>query len=183
MIKSTHASTAGLLLAGSLFLLGGCDRGDETTTVTPSETPETPTTRDIEPAPPMTKEPTSPQNQGDLTQSPPETQMQSGEDTATQNAAAGDTDIETMLNNSGCFACHDVNQKKVGPAYTWVAHRYQDDANAVETLVASVRNGSSGKWTDVTGGVPMPPNSHLPEDQVRQMVQWVLDREPQQPPS
>lgn len=176
MIKSTYASAAGLLLAGSLFLLGGCDSGDETA----PPPPESPATRNIEPAPPMTEEPTSPQNQSNPAQTPPETQA--GGDAATPSAA-GDGDMETMLNNSGCFACHDVEQRKVGPAYVWVAHRYQNEDNAVETLVVSVRNGSSGKWTDVTGGVPMPPNTHLPEEQVREMVQWILDHEPQEPPS
>ncbi|MDT8388658.1 MAG: hypothetical protein RQ736_14220 [Thiogranum sp.] len=180
MTKSTHARAAGFLLAGSLFLLGGCDRGDETAPP-PPEAPESPATRNIEPAPPLTEEPTSPPNQDNPAQSPPATQ--SGGGGATQGAAAGGGDMETTLTNAGCLACHEVGQKKIGPAYAWVAHRYQNEDNAVETLVASVRNGSSGKWTDVTGGIPMPPNSHLPEDQVREMVQWILDREPQEPPS
>ena len=53
----------------------------------------------------------------------------------------------------GCLGCHASATRLVGPAYQDVAARYADDKQAVEHLVASIRNGGSGRWGDMA----MPP--------------------------
>ncbi|MCO6412233.1 MAG: c-type cytochrome [Thiogranum sp.] len=181
MSNSTQTRTTAVLLAASLLMLGGCEKAEETAQSTAPEVAPTPL------APPQQQRPaTEPatsaaQDESAMAQAP--TTAQAAEGAATQGAATGSGDVETAMRNAGCFACHEVEQKKLGPAYAWVAHRYQDDANALETLMNSIKNGGSGKWTALTGGIPMPPNMQLSDEQTRAMAQWILDREPQEPPA
>lgn len=70
----------------------------------------------------------------------------------------------------GCVACHAIDRKVVGPAYRDVAAKYSGDAGAELRLVAKVKSGGSGVW----GAVPMPPNAHVPDAELREIVHWIL---------
>ena len=63
-----------------------------------------------------------------------------------------------------------MDKKLVGPAYKDVAAKYRGDAGAEAKLVAKVKNGGSGVW----GPIPMPPNSTVPDADVKALVKWVL---------
>jgi len=41
----------------------------------------------------------------------------------------------------GCLTCHEVDKKKVGPAYKDVAAKYKGDKNAPATLVEKLKEG------------------------------------------
>jgi cytochrome c len=97
-------------------------------------------------------------------------------------AATPATDAASLLSKNGCMACHAVDNKLVGPAYSWVAYRFKDDKEAVATLVAAVKKGSSGQWTTYTGNVAMPPHPQLSDADINTMVEWVLKQQPVQPP-
>ncbi|MFQ5470663.1 MAG: c-type cytochrome [Gammaproteobacteria bacterium] len=76
---------------------------------------------------------------------------------------------------SGCLACHSVEKKIVGPAWKDVSARYKGDAGARDALIAKVKKGGKGNWTDVTGGVPMPPNSpRVSDENIAKLVDFVL---------
>ena len=84
---------------------------------------------------------------------------------------------EELARRAGCLECHSVDKKVIGPAYHDVAARYKDNSRARETLKEKVKKGGKGNWTDVTGGVPMPPHSALLSDaEIRTLVDWVLSR-------
>jgi cytochrome c len=83
--------------------------------------------------------------------------------------AAGDGQL-ALATQSGCMACHKVDAKVVGPAYQDVAAKYKGDAAALEMLVEKVKKGGTGTW----GPVPMPPNAHVSEENIRAIVGWVL---------
>ena len=68
------------------------------------------------------------------------------------------------------MACHGVNNKIVGPGYNEVLARYKDQADAEGQLVAKVKNGGQGAW----GSIPMPPNGHLPDEDIKALVRWIL---------
>jgi cytochrome c len=64
-----------------------------------------------------------------------------------------------------CVACHDIDKKKVGPAWRDVAERYTGhdvktytyngkEYPLIEGLVMKVSKGGSGNW----GSMPMPAN-------------------------
>jgi cytochrome c len=84
---------------------------------------------------------------------------------------------EALARKSGCLECHSVDKKVIGPAYRDVAARYKGDARARAALIEKVKKGGKGKWTQVTGGVPMPPYSALLSNpEIERLVDWVLSR-------
>ncbi|MDA8383960.1 MAG: c-type cytochrome [Betaproteobacteria bacterium] len=91
--------------------------------------------------------------------------------------------VRAQMQAAGCFACHAVDQKLVGPAYGWVAYRYRGKENAVAILSKAIKDGSSGKWSQYTGGVAMPAHPQLSDAQIKAMAQWVLRRKPVPPPA
>jgi len=82
-------------------------------------------------------------------------------------------DDEAMIElawDSGCFTCHDVDERVRGPAWRDVARRYRDDPEAFERLVATVIAGGGGNWGDDA----MTANRRVPEADVRTLVEWLL---------
>ncbi|HEX6003414.1 MAG TPA: c-type cytochrome [Burkholderiales bacterium] len=84
------------------------------------------------------------------------------------NAAAADP--EALAKSSGCFACHTVDKKLVGPSYKDVAAKYRNDKSAAPKLAQKVKAGGKGVW----GDVPMPPNGHVKDADIQTIVQWIL---------
>jgi len=77
---------------------------------------------------------------------------------------------EAMARKYNCLACHTVDKKLVGPAYKDVAKKYAGQKDAEAKLVQKVEKGGSGVW----GNIPMPPNSTVPDADVKALVKWVL---------
>ena len=82
---------------------------------------------------------------------------------------------ESLAQKSGCLACHSIDQKVVGPAFRDIAAKYKGDAQARSALTEKVKKGGKGNWTDVTGGISMPPYSPRVSDaNIEQLVDWIL---------
>jgi len=79
---------------------------------------------------------------------------------------------EELAKKSGCFACHAVDKKLVGPAYKDVAAKYRGQKDAEAKLFKKVKEGGTGVW----GTVPMPPNSHVPDADIKALVKWLLSQ-------
>lgn len=80
-----------------------------------------------------------------------------------------------LAKKSGCLACHAVDKKVVGPAWQDVSKKYKGDAGAKATLIEKVKKGGKGNWTEVTGGVPMPPYSpRVADADIEKLVDFVL---------
>ena len=77
---------------------------------------------------------------------------------------------EALAKKHNCLVCHSVDKKVVGPAYKDVAAKYRNDKTAEAKLVQKVEKGGVGVW----GQVPMPPNSTVPDADVRALVKWIL---------
>ena len=86
------------------------------------------------------------------------------------------TDIPSLAKKSGCTACHAINRKIVGPSWNDVALRYVNDSvTEREALIAKVKAGGKGNWTDVTKGVPMPPYSpRVKDEDIISLVNYIL---------
>jgi len=79
---------------------------------------------------------------------------------------------------NGCLACHAVDKKVVGPSWLDVAKRYKDQADAREFLFDKVKSGGKGSWTELTGGVPMPPYSpRVTDENIIELVDGILSLE------
>jgi cytochrome c len=77
---------------------------------------------------------------------------------------------EELAKKDACTACHAVDKKVVGPAFKEVAAKYRNDKGAEARLVDKVKKGGVGVW----GQVPMPPNTQVPDEDVKKLVKWVL---------
>jgi cytochrome c len=77
---------------------------------------------------------------------------------------------EDLAKKHNCFACHAVDKKVVGPAYKDVAAKYRGDKTAPAKLFEKVKKGGAGVW----GPVPMPPNSQVPDADIKKLVDWIL---------
>jgi cytochrome c len=84
-------------------------------------------------------------------------------------AAVDDAKAKQLVAKYNCLACHAIDKKVVGPAYSEVAKKYAGDASAMDKLEHKVKAGGSGVW----GAIPMPPNN-VPDADIKTMVEWVL---------
>jgi cytochrome c len=48
-----------------------------------------------------------------------------------------------VLKAKGCLNCHEMDKKKVGPAYKDVAAKYKDDKGAESMLVDKIKEGKT----------------------------------------
>ncbi|MDD2774448.1 MAG: c-type cytochrome [Gallionella sp.] len=69
-----------------------------------------------------------------------------------------------------CMACHSVDKRVVGPSFTDIAAKYRGQ-NAEARLFNKVKSGGAGVW----GSMPAPPMRHIPDDDVRLLVQWITE--------
>jgi len=85
-----------------------------------------------------------------------------------QSAAAATL---ALANEKGCMACHGVANKIIGPGYNEIAQKYQGQADAEAKLIAKVKNGGQGTW----GAIPMPPQGHVADEDIKRLVEWILE--------
>ena len=69
-----------------------------------------------------------------------------------------------------CLGCHDLQQKKVGPAFRDIARRYAGQPDASARMADKIVHGSAGAW----GAVPMPANPKVTPDEARVLANWLL---------
>lgn len=85
-------------------------------------------------------------------------------------AGTASADLD-LAKKSGCLACHSVEKKVVGPSWKDVAAKGGDRA----ALIEKVKKGGKGNWTEVTGGVPMPPYSpRVADADIETLVDFIL---------
>jgi cytochrome c len=86
------------------------------------------------------------------------------------SAHAADAEkAKALAQSKNCLACHAIDKKLVGPAYTEVSKKYKGNKDAEAMLIKKVINGGGGVW----GTIPMPPNP-VKEDEAKLLVEWVL---------
>ena len=77
---------------------------------------------------------------------------------------------EALAAASGCLACHTAEKRLVGPSFKEIADRYRQDKSAETNLMQKVKAGGKGEW----GDIPMPPNAHVKDADIRILAQWIL---------
>ena len=77
---------------------------------------------------------------------------------------------EALAKKHNCLACHQIDKKSVGPAYKDIARKYKGQAGMDAKLAEKVKKGGQGVW----GPVPMPPNSAVPDADIKKLVDWIL---------
>ena len=70
-----------------------------------------------------------------------------------------------LANRHTCTACHAMDQRTVGPAFTEIARKH---AGRVDYLAAKIKSGGSGVW----GAIPMPAQA-LSEADAKTLAAWL----------
>ena len=79
---------------------------------------------------------------------------------------------EELTKKHACLACHTVDNKMVGTSNKYVEAKYRADKEAPKKHAAKVKKGSQR----VSGNVPMPPNTAVPDADVNALVKWILSQ-------
>jgi cytochrome c551/c552 len=90
--------------------------------------------------------------------------------TASPSQGTATADAKNLAIQQGCFNCHQVGNKMIGPSYKDVAAKYKDDPEALAKVSNQITSGGSGKW----GIIPMPPYKQLSPAEVKMLGEWVL---------
>lgn len=85
------------------------------------------------------------------------------------DTAAQTTGVDLATSNN-CMACHQVERKRVGPAFTLVAQRFAGQDGALEYLANAIRHGGRGRW----GAVPMPAQPQVSPVDAQLIAAWIL---------
>lgn len=93
-------------------------------------------------------------------------------------AASGQTAGIDLARTSNCLACHQVDQKRVGPSFTLIAQRFVNQEGAAEYLANAIRHGGRGRW----GAVPMPAQPQVSPANAQLIAAWILSLADKNPP-
>ncbi len=77
---------------------------------------------------------------------------------------------KNLIAKSDCLACHQVQVKVVGPAYSAVADKYPSSEANITNLANKIIKGGSGVW----GPIPMTPHPTVPVADAKKMVKYIL---------
>lgn len=77
---------------------------------------------------------------------------------------------KSLTQSLDCKSCHKETEKSIGPSFLQVAERYSKDPDAGNYLSGKIVKGSQGVW----GEVAMAPHPTLSQDDLGQIVTWVL---------
>lgn len=87
--------------------------------------------------------------------------------TGNQNTAPTYEEIKPLLANNTCLACHQVEERQVGPPFREIAEREYDN----EKIVDLIHNPQPQNWPDY--GTPMPPMPQVPEGEALKIAEWI----------
>ncbi|MBL4850714.1 MAG: c-type cytochrome [Gammaproteobacteria bacterium] len=91
-------------------------------------------------------------------------------------AAVSMEDGTALAKKSGCFACHSIDRKILGPSWKDVAAKYADDKAAGKAyLLTKVAKGGKGAWADAGIVAAMPPYSpRVSDENIEILVDFIL---------
>ncbi|WP_207632629.1 ThuA domain-containing protein [Foetidibacter luteolus] len=87
-----------------------------------------------------------------------------------QPGAIAVSPARAMIEASDCKACHQFNDKSVGPSFMDVAKRYSGTPGITEKLMQKIIKGGAGVW----GEHYMSAHPQLPTENVRKIVEYIL---------
>lgn len=100
--------------------------------------------------------------------------------TAWSPASVAQTTGLDLVRANNCLACHQVDRKRVGPAFKLIAERFSGVEEANDFVAHAIRHGSRGRW----GAIPMPAQLQVNERDAQDIAAWILslaDKKPAQP--
>lgn len=117
-------------------------------------------------------QPEEPSHQPQATSPAAPTLQQSATDSGTAAAVSKD-DAMKLAKDIGCFACHSIEKKLLGPAWKTVAQINRGIPDAEARLIHKITKGGGGVW----GNIEMPAYPDLEEAKKKILVKFILSLE------
>jgi cytochrome c len=76
-----------------------------------------------------------------------------------------------LAQEKGCFDCHQLGSRDVGPSFRAIAQRYRYDVFNRRDLPIVIRGGSIGHWGE---RFAMWPQRQVTGEEARILTEWVL---------
>jgi len=89
---------------------------------------------------------------------------------ANSNINANDAPGLAAMKTSNCFNCHAFDNKLIGPSFNDINKKYKPTTANMTLLEKRIKEGSTGVW----GKTPMPTHPELSQEQIKNMVQWIM---------
>ncbi|MEM7369530.1 MAG: PQQ-dependent sugar dehydrogenase [Bacteroidota bacterium] len=76
-----------------------------------------------------------------------------------------------LIEDNNCLSCHLAEGKLIGPGFRDIGMRYWNEDYIVGFLPKKIKEGGTGNWE---GNIIMPAHPHLSDQEVNQMVAYIL---------
>ena len=83
-------------------------------------------------------------------------------------------EVKGLFLAHGCVNCHDVHTVLLGPSFAAIAERYRGEPQAEAVLLASLRQGSRGRWG--AEAMPVQRVGKIGDEEAEAMVRWILEQ-------
>ena len=104
---------------------------------------------------------------GDKANTPDNQTKEAGPKKSAAKQIVTDKEAMALLTKNTCLACHKVNERAVGPAYTEIAKRKY----SVAQIIALIKEPKPQNWPDFA--TPMAPMSHVPQKDLEKISTWI----------
>lgn len=76
------------------------------------------------------------------------------------------------IRKSACFNCHADKTTLVGPSFSQIAERYEENQATVQQMARHISEGSTGIW----GESVMPPHPQFTLEETKEMAEYILEQ-------
>jgi len=76
---------------------------------------------------------------------------------------------KNIVNSTTCITCHKADEPSIGPTFTEIARKYQNNSQAAVYLTEKIQKGGSGVW----GETMMPANPDLKHDDAQKIIAYI----------
>jgi len=84
-------------------------------------------------------------------------------------------DAETLVSESMCYACHQMQEASLGPPWQAIAARHAGNSEVMtDVLAGKIIRGGGGNW----GNGPMVADQRVNEERARIMAEWIMQQTP-----
>lgn len=105
------------------------------------------------------------------TKVPPEQSAAPVKTPSKMQAVVSESYFMKLAQKRGCFECHELDKKTVGPSWKDVAAKYRGDAGAPARLVTKIFEGGGGVW----GKKSMTAQTHTSKAERTLLVKFILN--------
>lgn len=77
---------------------------------------------------------------------------------------------QALIESSDCQTCHHTKNNLVGPSYTAIANKYENNTETVTYLVSKIKVGGGGVW----GDSQMLAHPALSDEDAKEMVDYIM---------